>query len=258
MKLKDSMKGFIAGLGSAAILAGVVVPALAGPSVYKQIDAYTGVDVVVNGQQITPRNASGHVVDTFIFNDTTYVPVRALSEYWGKDVAWDGDSRTVYVTDKQTSNPGNDSNSGNTGTTQPSQPSKPSKPEVETGYLTDVLKPAKNSKAYAWGNLSSAIMNDKLYSNIIEFSDGGQIEYNLGGNYKTIKGTIGYEDVSKYSYSGVLSFYGDDKLIASYPITSGKTQNITIDVSNVKEFRITHKEDNSRNADAIFAEITIE
>ena len=51
-----------------------------------------------NGTGITPTTGTVEM-DTaaVIINDRTYAPVRYLAEFFGWHVAWDGDSRTVYI-----------------------------------------------------------------------------------------------------------------------------------------------------------------
>lgn len=51
--------------------------------------ADSGVNIFVNN---SPLNLGG-----FIMNDTTYIPLRAVSEALGANVRWDGNTRSVYV-----------------------------------------------------------------------------------------------------------------------------------------------------------------
>lgn len=57
------------------------------------------VKIVIDGVTIDPRDADGNSVAPFIENGTTYLPVRAIGEAFGKNVAWDSDTRgnTVSV-----------------------------------------------------------------------------------------------------------------------------------------------------------------
>jgi uncharacterized protein YneR len=61
----------------------------------KKLDAWFGdIKLIKNHQQIT--------LDTqpFIVDGTTYVPVRALSTLFNKDISWDGSTRTITITDR--------------------------------------------------------------------------------------------------------------------------------------------------------------
>lgn len=46
---------------------------------------------------ITPKDTNGKVVEPFIVDGTTYLPIRAVSEALGKDVYWNGQTNTVYI-----------------------------------------------------------------------------------------------------------------------------------------------------------------
>lgn len=58
---------------------------------------YSGIKLVVDGVSITPKDANGTVVEPFVYNGTTYLPVRAVGNAIGKQVTWDGNTQTVYL-----------------------------------------------------------------------------------------------------------------------------------------------------------------
>ena len=58
---------------------------------------YKDIKLVIDGQEIVPKDAAGNVVEPFQANGTTYLPVRAIGEALGKEVSWDGSTNTVYV-----------------------------------------------------------------------------------------------------------------------------------------------------------------
>jgi len=65
----------------------------------KTVDAwYRDIKIVANGTQVQMP------LEPFIMNDSTYVPVRAISEILGKNVAWDGATSSITITDKPGSN----------------------------------------------------------------------------------------------------------------------------------------------------------
>ena len=65
----------------------------------KSIDVEYGIDVEINGQQISMTDANGKPVDAFVYQGTTYVPIRAISETFGADVGYDSSTNTAYVYD---------------------------------------------------------------------------------------------------------------------------------------------------------------
>ena len=92
---KDKIKGFLTGVSVAVILCSTTVFA---DSISKTVTAvYNNIKIVIDGEEITPKDANGNVVEPFIIDGTTYLPVRAVSSALGKDVNWDGNTNTVYI-----------------------------------------------------------------------------------------------------------------------------------------------------------------
>ncbi len=53
--------------------------------------------IEVDGETQIFYNAQGVVVQPILYEGTTYLPVRAIGELMGKEVHWDGSSRTVSL-----------------------------------------------------------------------------------------------------------------------------------------------------------------
>jgi len=80
-----------------AIINSIIIPVVAAATT-KQITAnYNDIKIVIDGDLITPKDATGKVVEPFIVNGTTYLPVRAMCEAIGKKVEWEGKTNTVFV-----------------------------------------------------------------------------------------------------------------------------------------------------------------
>lgn len=76
----------------------VGVTALAAGTVYKTITVkYDDIQIVLNGEKIEPKDADGQTVEPFIYEGTTYLPVRAIGEALNLEVAWDEASKTVTL-----------------------------------------------------------------------------------------------------------------------------------------------------------------
>jgi len=58
---------------------------------------FRDIKIVVDGEVIIPTDATGRIVEPFIYEGTTYVPARAIGEALGKEVKWDAASDTVYI-----------------------------------------------------------------------------------------------------------------------------------------------------------------
>ncbi len=54
--------------------------------------AFRDIKIIVDGKQLSTS------AEPFIYNGTTYLPVRAVGEAVGKEVAWDNDTKTVTLT----------------------------------------------------------------------------------------------------------------------------------------------------------------
>ena len=50
----------------------------------RTITVYSGVDIYVDDARLDARDANGNPVEVFIYNGTTYLPVRAVGEAVGK------------------------------------------------------------------------------------------------------------------------------------------------------------------------------
>lgn len=58
---------------------------------------YRDIKIVIDGQQITPKDSDGVVVEPFIYDGSTYLPIRAVAGALGLDVGWDGETSTVSL-----------------------------------------------------------------------------------------------------------------------------------------------------------------
>ncbi len=58
---------------------------------------YRDIKITMNGDALTPKDAAGNVVEPFIIDGTTYLPVRAVAEALGLEVNWDNETSTVVL-----------------------------------------------------------------------------------------------------------------------------------------------------------------
>ncbi len=58
---------------------------------------YRDIKITIDGKEITPADASGTPVEPFIYDGTTYLPVRAVASALGVQVDWDAETSTVYL-----------------------------------------------------------------------------------------------------------------------------------------------------------------
>lgn len=92
------MRGYIAGLLTALLVCGLAVTAGARTGKVTQELDYRDIRVSLDGKVLDLRNAIGEKVEPFMFGGTNYLPVRALAEALGLNVAWDGKEVMVVLT----------------------------------------------------------------------------------------------------------------------------------------------------------------
>ena len=96
MKKAEFWKGF--GVGFTVLLLLMCLCMTAFASSKRTIDVEDGIGISINGATFIPRDAAGNQVSVFIYNGTTYAPVRAIGEAMGLDVKFDSANRMVQLT----------------------------------------------------------------------------------------------------------------------------------------------------------------
>ena len=61
--------------------------------------SYGDITIYLNGEKKVATDVSGKAVEPLIYEGTTYVPVRAISEWFGKTVTWQGSTNSVLIND---------------------------------------------------------------------------------------------------------------------------------------------------------------
>ncbi|MDP4182776.1 MAG: copper amine oxidase N-terminal domain-containing protein, partial [Bacillota bacterium] len=91
---KEKIKGIIIGAVGATVLTTTVFAA----PVAKNVQLFfNNIKIYVDDSAVTPKDAQGNTVEPFVYNGTTYLPVRAVSNALGKNVEWDGKTSSVYI-----------------------------------------------------------------------------------------------------------------------------------------------------------------
>lgn len=211
---KTMMNNIFKRFAALALCTGMVTgTALAANTVYKNIRVqYCGIKLVVNGAPVTPKDANGSTVEPFIYNGTTYLPVRAVGNALGKDVSWNGNTKTVYI-----------------GMNESDTAAKKLTP-YETDFMYVLEKDGRTVNMmgkqytqgmYSWGS-SSAL-------------------YNIDGLYKSVEMDIGHKDGGSTS-EGLLNFYVDGELVDTYTLTGEmQTQHIKVDLNRGLQLKMEQK-----------------
>lgn len=104
MKKKD-LKGFVTGLIVATLVFSMCVPAIAKSGKIQKELTYNNISVTLDGQKLDLKDAKGNSVEPFRMDGTNYLPVRALAEALGLNVAWDSATQTVKLTTGNSTTP---------------------------------------------------------------------------------------------------------------------------------------------------------
>ena len=154
-------------------------------------------------------------MEPFIYNGTTYLPVRAVGEALGKQVGWDGKTKTVYIGEV----PG------------------------QVTYLLDVCQPYES---YEFHTPTTFTMAGKMYSNgfILAcnpyWTEGeGYALFNLNGAYSTLEFDFGHEDGTDLEDGGNYYFYLDGKLVKTItPHPEDMVKHYKISLNNALQMKI--------------------
>lgn len=170
--MKKELKGFVAGVLMTSLLMTGSVAWAAGKTVSAEL-LYNNIKIYIDNVLTNAKDANGKTIEPFIYNGTTYLPVRGVAQALGVDVQWDGSTNSVYLWDEMV--PG--------GT-----------------YLVEAIEAYEKSNrnfvyvAKQTEGKSFSMMGTK-YSNGIYTSWGdGHICYNLNGKYSDMTFTFGHLD----------------------------------------------------------------
>lgn len=96
MKKTGFWRGFGLGLILTVAVTALSVSAMAATA-SRTIQVEEGVQISLNGATFVPRDAKGNEVSVFLYNGTTYVPLRAVGEAMGMDVSYDSATKTAIL-----------------------------------------------------------------------------------------------------------------------------------------------------------------
>ena len=182
--MKERLQGIAAGILIGAIGVGGAVYAASGSQMIEAV--YDNIKVYKDNAAVDLRDANDAIVEPFIYNGTTYLPVRAAANLANMDVTWDGDTKSVKLWDK----------------THP-----------DNTFLMDVCEPYESSgfKAYTSTNGKSFEMAGDKYTNGFTLSSSGKALFNLKNKYSSMEFNVGHAESG--SYEKTIEFIVDDKVV---------------------------------------------
>jgi len=242
--MKQRIQGIVIGFVAAVILSSLAVWAAAGTQSIEV--TYRDIKLYVDGAFIIPKDPNGNVVEPFIYNGTTYLPIRAVGEALGRSVEWEGDTSSIYIGGRGPGAPDNyldklqytNFKGGNS----------ENKFYLISGAVSDLQGNSYTNgiilHAYNWNNwaYNYSIEGDSDYASTI-------IDYPLNGQYTTLNGKIvvpvnidiaGLKNAVNKSNNAVdVLFYGDGKLLHSaVNVTTSMPFNFSVNVNGVLNLTI--------------------
>lgn len=207
--MKNKFLGLFAGmLAGFMLFCGIGVLAAQGG---KSIEAfYRDIRVFVDGGEIVPKDANGKVVEPFIYNGTTYLPIRAVAEALGKDVAWDGENAIAYLGKKEQNEP--DAYLSELQYNNYREGDSVNSLDIINGSVTDY-----NGKVYKSGLL--------VY---MHYNYAGRFSADIDGNAVDVNSSVSYPLNGQYK-----TLTGKIVLPKSYNISTGKKDNCRVEQTTV-------------------------
>ena len=239
--MKNAAKGYVMGFLSAILLIALATAAYAAARHESLEVFFNNIRIVVNGELITPRDGLGNVVEPFIVDGTTFLPVRAVADALGQTVEWDGATQTVYIGPR----PGS------------------------VQFLTDAVRAHQTSlgnerltptsrfyefSALRSGGTEGFNMGGERFVDGMRFQNGGVwAAFNLNSRFTNLSGVAGQIDGTNFEglagVDSVVRFLVDGRLAQEIVITDGMLpQPFSIDLTGVNQLRIETASDGWLNS----------
>ncbi len=95
--MKQHGKGFLAGVIATVLVISLAIPAIAA-TVRKTIEVEYGIQLQIDGAKAEFKDVNGNVVKPFVYNGTTYVPIRGAAESLFASVGYDSATNQATIT----------------------------------------------------------------------------------------------------------------------------------------------------------------
>lgn len=201
--MKKTLKGYLLGFLSAAVLVSGIAYAA------------NTVRIVIDNKELIPTDANGNRVDPIVVDGTTYLPVRAVANAFGKAVYWDGPNSTVYLGDMN-------------GTLE--------YPTVKIEDMSDIGNGGMEKVSSLTDNYGHK------YGTAFGTGWGGTIYHTLlNGQFSKFKGTLYVPKDTSSDVISTMSIEVDGKNIYTSPdmTKTSRPVDIELDISNANELKIT-------------------
>lgn len=200
--MKERVQGLVAGIVIGAVCASGVVFA---KNATEHIEVtYDNIKVYKDNVLCELKDSNGSVIEPFIYNGTTYMPVRGTANLADMQVTWDGANKSVYLWDEIIAD--------NTYFI-----------EVCPPYETHNYNPYHTCEVFSAADTKSFLMGGVKYTNGLTLAGAGSSNtyalFNLNGKYSSITMTIAPVDGND-DPSGI-AFIVDGNNVAEYIVNAG-------------------------------------
>ncbi|MCL2740303.1 MAG: copper amine oxidase N-terminal domain-containing protein [Oscillospiraceae bacterium] len=210
-----NLKTLLAGIVIGAMLTTTV--AFAKNIIWKELSAeFCDIEILIEGERKIPKDVTGKVVEPFIIDGTTYVPIRAISQFFGKQVDWDGAGKRVLINqpvgsfEEVIAALGEDAQYGNfdldgDGIKELIVIEPDNDPQYVPGTVFKTTVYAKSDGIIKTYYLPKNAFGyeGKLYSNgVVDASQGGLPSGGSVGHYYKFDSARGFYEVAYHSYAG--------------------------------------------------------
>lgn len=227
------MKKFISGFIIGSLIFGSFGVFAAGTLKTIEVN-YNISDIKINKVSKMP---SDHNQIPFVYNGTTFVPLRFISESLGLDVKWEGSTRTVHIGEMEEASsvyPGNGIDHMN----------------YQSGYSGNKYEYKYNANKKIKDNIGNEYSNYiTLYIDSWAYTSSDEawnyIEFPLNGQYSTFKTKVGITDDYKES-KGTMTFEVllDEKSVYTTTIKPGDMpSDIDLNVKNANKITLKLSKD---------------
>ena len=224
-KRSSSPKGIMLISLAVVLVLALAVPVLAA-TVKKTIDVYTGVSIYMDDELLDTKDANGNPVEAFIYNGTTYLPVRAIAEAVGKTVQWEGKTYSVYLGKHSSDKP--------------------------AAWLKDMDYYSRGGDRWEYNSIdkdnlgntrSDCISARRTWEGYTQINADVWQNYRINGQYTAVSGTLFCSYGSRNDAAETtLKIYGDNALLYTATVRGGENPidpiDFMVDITGVLELKI--------------------
>lgn len=211
--MKKQLPAFLTGFLAAVLVLSLSLSAFAAITGKTTIEVGP-ISIKVKGEIFQPTDVNGNPVDVFVYNGTTYAPLRALAEAYGLEVSYDGEAKMAVVEEPEEA-------------VEPVIPGDYSDWSEEEEAAYQEFKGMWNLEVYGDGTRPTCFITATYSGDLSEDRLVKLLREDYDSATRIFMMRLLFEE-SNTPVSAVLEFYWHKDIIASVVMMSGKIENISI------------------------------